>query len=113
MKIGLSIPSRGPLANLASIRALAEKADALDFAHLAVPDHILVPRSIDSDYPYSETGEFPGAAGGDTLEQFTLLAFLAAATVKPQLLSSVAVVPHRGAVHTAKIIATIDVLSRL
>jgi probable F420-dependent oxidoreductase len=111
MHIGLSIPSRGPLASVAAIRRFALRADELGLAHLAVPDHILVPRSIDSDYPYSENGDFPGAGGGDCMEQLTLLAYLAAITTTPRLLTSVAVVPHRGAVHTAKIISTIDVLS--
>jgi probable F420-dependent oxidoreductase len=111
MDIGISIPARGPLASEACIRGLAQGAERLDFRHLAVPDHILVPRSIDSTYPYSAGGEFPGAASGDSLEQFTLLAWLAAINTTAKLVTSVAVVPHRGAVHTAKIVSTIDVLS--
>ena len=65
MDIGISIPARGPLASEACIRGLAQGAERLAFRHLAVPDHILVPRSIDSTYPYSAGGEFPGAASGD------------------------------------------------
>ncbi len=111
MEIGLSIPARGPMATAECIRGLAEGAERLGFGHLAVPDHILVPRTIDSTYPYSASGEFPGASGGDSLEQFTLLAWLAALNATARLVTSVAVVPHRGAVHTAKIVATIDMLS--
>jgi len=111
MDIGISIPARGPMANAECIRGLAEGAERLGYRHLAVPDHIVVPRRIASIYPYSASGEFPGASGGDALEQLTLLAWLAAATRTVKLLTSVAVVPHRGAVHTAKIVSTIDVLS--
>ena len=111
MRIGLSIPARGPLSNAADIRAIAERAEQLNYDILAVPDHIVVPRSIDSDYPYSANGEFPGSATGDCLEQFTVLAWLAALTSTARLLTSVTVVPHRGAVHTAKILSTIDVMS--
>ncbi len=111
MRIGFSIPARGPLANTADIRALAEQGEAMGFDHLAVPDHIVVPKAIDSDYPYTATGEFPGSATGDALDQFTVMAFLAAITRRMRLLSSVTVVPHRGAVQTAKILSTLDVMS--
>lgn len=109
--IGITIPARGPLANKPCVKAIAEHAEALGFTLLAVPDHIVVPRAIASTYPYSESGEFPGASSGDCLDQFVLLAWLGAITTRPRLLSSVAVIPHRGAVQTAKMIATIDMLS--
>ena len=111
MDIGISIPPRGPLSSAGSIRALAQNAERLGFNHLAVPDHIVVPRRIESTYPYNETGDWPGASDGDSLEQLTLLAWLAAITSDVKLVTSVAVVPHRGAMHTAKIAATIDALS--
>ena len=111
MEFGLAIPTRGPLADRASIEAIATRAEALGFSWLAVPDHLIVPRAIDSRYPYSDTGAFPGSATGECLEQFTLLAFLAAITARARLLTSVTVVPHRGAIETAKLVSTIDNLS--
>lgn len=111
MEYGLAIPTRGPLATRESIRAIATRAETLGFSWLAVSDHLIVPRAIDSRYPYSETGAFPGASTGECLEQFTLLAFLAAITTAPRLLTSVTVAPHRGAIETAKLISTIDNLS--
>ena len=111
MDFGLTIPSRGPLANRECVQAMAQRAEALGFAHLAVPDHIVVPRAIGSRYPYAASGAFPGSATGDCFDQFTLLAFLAGIAPRSRLISSVAVVPHRGAVLTAKILATLDVLS--
>ncbi len=111
MDIGLTIPTRGPLATPESVEAFARHAQDLGFAHLAVPDHVVVPRSIASRYPYSASGEFPGAVSGACFDQFTLLAFVAAINTTARLLTSVTVIPHRGAVHTAKIVSTIDVLS--
>ena len=111
MEFGLAIPTRGPLADRASIEAIATRAEALGFSWLAVPDHLIVPRAIDSRYPYSDTGAFPGSESGECLEQFTLLAFLAAITTRARLLTSVTVVPHRGAIETAKLVSTIDNLS--
>jgi probable F420-dependent oxidoreductase len=112
MDVGLTIPTRGPLATPQAVEALARRAGELHYAHLAVPDHVVVPRSIDSRYPYSASGEFPGAASGACFDQFTLLAYVAAINTTARLLTSVTVIPHRGAVHTAKTVSTIDVLSQ-
>ncbi|MEM9626569.1 MAG: LLM class F420-dependent oxidoreductase [Pseudomonadota bacterium] len=111
MKIGLTLPMRGPLANPDDIRTLVERGEALGFDHLGVNDHIIVPKVIDSRYPYSATGAFPGSALGECLDLFSLLAYVAAISTKLRLVTAIAVVPHRGAVHTAKIVSTIDVLS--
>jgi probable F420-dependent oxidoreductase len=111
MDVGLVIPTRGPLATPDTIKTLARRAEELGYAHFSTSDHLVVPRSIDSRYPYSASGDWAGAAGGDCLDLLTLLAYLAALTSRPRLVTGVAVVPYRGAVHTAKIAATIDVLS--
>lgn len=111
MEFGFTIPTRGPLATPDAVAAFARAAAELGFTHLAVPDHVIVPRSIDSRYPYSASGEFPGATSGACFDQFTLLAFVAAINETARLLTSVTVIPHRGAVQTAKIVSTIDVLS--
>jgi probable F420-dependent oxidoreductase len=111
MDVGFTLPTRGPLATPECVEAFARRADELGFTHLAVPDHVVVPRRIDSRYPYSASGEFPGAASGACFDQFSLLAYVAAINSTARLLTSVTVIPHRGAVQTAKIVSTIDVLS--
>jgi probable F420-dependent oxidoreductase len=90
---------------------LARRAEELGYAHFSTSDHLVVPRTIGSRYPYSASGTWPGAASGDCFDLLTLLAWLAALTTTARLITAVAVVPYRGAVHTAKIAATIDVLS--
>ena len=67
MEYGLGIPTRGPLANRASIETIATRAEVLGFSWLAVPDHLIVPRAIDSRYPYSDSGAFPGSESGECL----------------------------------------------
>ncbi len=109
MEFGIGVTTRGPRATPDELVAMARHAEALGFGYMSVSDHIVIPRSIDSRYPYSESGAFGG--GEECLEQLTLIAFLAAATSRIRLLTSVMVLPHRNPVHTAKILATIDVLS--
>ena len=109
MRIGMGIPETGSQATGASLEAWVGRAEALGFSHFAVSDHIVIPSTIASPYPYSETGEVSG--WGESVEQFTYLAYLAAITETAQLVASVTVIPLRGAMHIAKTVATIDVLS--
>lgn len=111
MEYGFSIPARGPLADTGSITAMAQRGEQLGFTYLAIPDHIVIPRSIASTYPYTQSGKMAGADSGECMEQLALLAFLAGITKRARLLTSVLVVPHRAPVFTAKALATIDVLS--
>ncbi len=112
MEYGFNIPTRGPLAKPDDIVALAQRGEQLGFSYILVPDHIVIPRDIESRYPYTQTGALPGSAYGECLEQLSVMAYLAAATSKIRLLTSVMVVPHRNPVLAAKILATIDVLSK-
>ena len=111
MEFGFGIPTRGPLATRENIQTLAQQGEEAGYDILLVSDHVIIPRDIDSRYPYSETGEFAGGSSGECLEQLALLSFLAATTSRAKLLTSVMVLPHRNPVLTAKELATIDVLS--
>lgn len=111
MDFGFNMPSRGPQATRDGIFTIARRAEQLGYNYLAVTDHIVVPRDIASRYPYSQDGEFPGKDAGEYVDPLSLMAFLAAATEDVRLLTSVMVVPYRPAVLTAKMLATIDVMS--
>ncbi len=111
MDFGFAWFTRGPLANAAGLRALAERGEALGYAYMVVPDHVVIPTEIDSTYPYSADGSFPGSGLGECMDVLTAIAYASAATSRLRMLTSVMVVPHRPPVLTAKIIATIDQLS--
>lgn len=64
MKFAFSITGRGPLTASDAISAMARRAEELDFDLVMAPDHIVVPKNIDSIYPYTEGGEFPGGVTG-------------------------------------------------
>jgi probable F420-dependent oxidoreductase len=112
MDFGLNLVTRGITGGADGLLAVARKAEAAGFGHVTANDHVVVPNSITSRYPYTATGEWPGARGGECLEQLTVLGFFAAATSRIRLVTSVMVVPQRPAVLAAKALTTIDVLSR-
>ncbi|HTI82185.1 MAG TPA: TIGR03619 family F420-dependent LLM class oxidoreductase [Acetobacteraceae bacterium] len=112
MQIGCSAPTSGPLIAPDSLVRIATEAEMLGFDYVTVSDHVMMPKSVVSRYPYSESGEFPSGAGAARLEQLATAAFIAAATSKLGIVTSVMVVPHRPAVLTAKMLATIDYLSK-
>ncbi len=111
MQFGFSLPTRGPLTTPENLATLVERAEEFGFDIVSVSDHVVIPRAIDSRYPYNATGEWSGDASGACLEQLSLLTFVAARTRRLKLLTSVMVLPQRPAVLTAKMLASLDVLS--
>jgi probable F420-dependent oxidoreductase len=111
MQFGFGAPVSGPLSGPRDLARIVSTGEALGYDYCTISDHVMIPRDMEAKYPYSDTGEFPGRAGGDRHEQLTCVAFVAAKTEKLRLVTSVTVVPHRPPVLTAKIIATIDALS--
>ena len=117
MHFAFEAPVTGPLANPDDLVTLVSQGEALGFDMIHAGDHIVIPGQIKAPYPYTQSGVFTGSwtlEPGAThfLEQLTTLMFLAAHSSKIRLLAAVMVVPYRSPVHTAKIIATIDILSR-
>jgi probable F420-dependent oxidoreductase len=111
MKFGLSTLTRGVFSTRESYRAVAVAAERAGFDFLSVSDHVVVPANLKSRYPYAASGVFSAAEHGYCLDQLATMAFLAGCTERLRLLASVMVVPHRPAMLTAKMLATIDVLS--
>ena len=111
MKFGFSPPISGPLSSPENLARIAAEGEAMGYDYASLSDHVVIPKSINARYPYSETGEFPSRSRGERYEQLTALAYVAGKTSRLRLVTSVTVVPHRPAVLLAKMLATIDVLS--
>ncbi len=112
MEFGFALPGRGPLAHPGVVLKMADRAESLRYASLFVTDHVVLPASTaKSVYPYSPTGTFPGGAQQDYLEPLVMLAWLAHATKRIRLGTSVLVVPYRNPLVVAKMLATVDLLS--
>ena len=112
MKFGVGLPNRGAGASPENLALVAKKAEELGFDSAFVGDHVVIPDSFISEYPYSATGEFTGLASGEWLDQLTVLTYVGALTGRIRLGTGVLILPHRNAVVTAKMLATMDVLSK-
>ena len=111
MRFGFYLPNSGPTARPEPLAAIARKGDELGFYCMVAGDHILVPREVNSPYPYTADGRFHGGDAAEYLEQLTLLTYLAGITSNIRLVPSVMIVPYRNPLLAAKILATLDVLS--
>jgi probable F420-dependent oxidoreductase len=111
MQIGFNLPVSGPMAAADVMANIAKLGESLGFDYLTLTDHIALPDTTAPGYPYSTTGAFYTPDPGHRVEQLTTAAWIAAKTSKIRLVLAVMVVPHRPAVVTSKMLATIDVLS--
>src|SRR5262245_56084920 len=109
MRYGFYLPTRGPTATREAILALAREGERLGLHSAMIADHIVFPVESNSPYPYTLDHKHPG--GGDALETFSILGVVAGATEKLRLVTSVLVLPYRNPVLTAKMVASLDVLS--
>ena len=109
MRYGFYLPTRGASATREGILRLAREGERLGLHSAMVADHIVFPVASESEYPYTLDRKHPG--GGDALETLAILGVVAGATEKLRLVTSVLVLPYRNPVLTAKMVATLDVLS--
>lgn len=112
MQFGLHLGIRGPAADPDSLKVIAAEAEVLGFTHLGFSDHVVIAEDVNSPYPYTKTGRWFAEDSGECLEQITTLGYVAAATSRIRLLTSVMVLPHRPPVLAAKMLNTVDVLSK-
>src|SRR5271156_3900444 len=109
MRYGFYLPTRGPTATRGGILALAREGERLGLHSAMVADHIVLPVESQSTYPYTLDGKHPSV--GDALEIFSIRGVVAGATERLGLVTSVLVLPYRNPVLTAKMVASLDVLS--
>lgn len=115
MRYGIALPSYGPLASPDNLLRLARRAEELGADSVWVSDHVIAPERVESIYPYDRSENASPAALGrleHIYDALTALAFVAGATSRVRLGVSVYVVPIRNPILTAKIVASLDDLSK-
>ena len=111
MRIGAKVPNSGPLPADRGIAPMAAELEAAGFESLWVSDHIVMPRHIESRYPFAADGKATWPSDTPYFDAMIALAVIATATRHAVLGTAVLVLPLRHPVELAKQAASIDVLS--
>jgi probable F420-dependent oxidoreductase len=109
MNFGLHLPASSSGVTSADLVRFVQRAESLGFYCITVADHVIIPKNITVAYPYTIDGKYPGT--GYHLETLTTMSFLAGATERIRFVTSVMIAPYRNPVITAKMLASLDVLS--
>ncbi len=121
MKFGVVLFNKGPLANGANLAAMAQRAEALGYEHVAVTEHLVIPKREGEQDQYrsvkpsqqglSQTERKGWEALRNYHEPLLTLMYLAGCTTSIRVGTSVMILPYRNPLVTAKMLSTLDVLS--
>jgi probable F420-dependent oxidoreductase len=111
MKFGITIPNSGHLATRSDLRVVAQRVEELGFDSVWVTDHVLLPLENESVYPYSADGRVTWDTSIDWLDCFVALTWVAAATSRVGLGTSVLILPMRPTLLVANLAASLNHLA--
>ncbi len=117
MKYGVHLGGGAALRTPGAARQIGQLAEELGYDGILTGDHITIPKSISSTYPYHKLAEQQGYnpyavfTTIDWLDAFTVLGLLVPVTEKVRLGPSVIIVPYRHPLEMARMIASLDVAS--
>lgn len=112
IRLGAFIPPWGAAAGPDDFDTAARAVERLGYDSIWVGDHAVFPRTVESTYPYNESGRSPFDPDQPLFEPLTLLAYLAARTERIALGISVLVLPMRHPALVGKMLANLQSLSR-
>lgn len=110
MHVGLAFASSISLDGPSALE-LCRVAEAVGFESVWGGEHVVMPDSIASRYPYTPDGKVPVAGETPIPDPLIWLAFAAAAAPTLRLGTCILIVPQRNPLLLAKELATLDVLS--
>jgi probable F420-dependent oxidoreductase len=110
MKFGLAFASSIAIDHQASME-ICRRAEAAGFESLWGGEHVILPSTIESSYPYTEDGKIPAQPDTPIPDPLIWLAFAAAAAPTMRLGTCILIVPQRNPLILAKELATLDQLS--
>jgi probable F420-dependent oxidoreductase len=112
LRIGAKLPNSGPLPVERGLPELARALEGAGFDSVWVSDHVVLPSTIESCYPFAADGRATWPTDTPYFDALISLALAAAVTERVGLGIAVLVLPLRHPVVAAKQLATIDVASR-
>jgi probable F420-dependent oxidoreductase len=110
MKVGLAFASSIAIDGTQALE-LCKAAEECGFESVWGGEHVVLPDSIHSKYPYTKDGKIPAEPDTPIPDPLIWLAFAAAAAPTLRLGTCILIVPQRNPLILAKELATLDVLS--
>ncbi len=110
MKFGLAFGSSIGVEGDTALE-ICRRAEAVGFESVWGGEHVIMPTSIESPYPYSSDGKVPAVPETPIPDPLIWLAFVAATAPTLRLGTCILIVPQRNPLVLAKEIATLDRLS--
>ena len=89
-----------------------QRAEALGYESVWTAEHVVIPMSYASVYPYNPDGKLPFKPDAPIIDPLVALTFIAAATTRLRLGTGVNILPQASPLYLAKWASSIDHLSR-
>jgi probable F420-dependent oxidoreductase len=111
MHIGLLFANGARAAEPDHAATLAVAAEAAGYESLWTAQHVVLPVSYESRYPYAESGTLPGSTSLALPDPLVWLAWVGALTSRIRLATGVFILPQQHPLVVAKQVATLDRLT--
>jgi probable F420-dependent oxidoreductase len=112
VELGVMLPTVGPLGDRDTLIRIARTAEDAGLTSVWIPDHVVIPASRESVYPYPQSkteGAF--VPGVQWLDPIAAMGVIAGATDRIRIGTAVLILPLRRALVLANEIASLDRLS--
>lgn len=112
MKFGIVPINLGEFTDPEVLTAFVQKAEALGYESVWTAEHVIIPKTYESVYPYSPSGKLAFKADASIVDPLVALTFIASATTRLRLGTGVNILPQMNPLYLAKWASSIDHLSR-
>ncbi len=110
MQFGI-IPINIGLSGLEEIVTVARLAESVGVESVWTAEHVIIPTRIQSDYPYTDSGEMPVDTTADFFDPLVTLGAVAASTSTLKLGTGINILPQANPLLLAKQAASLDALA--
>jgi probable F420-dependent oxidoreductase len=112
MKFGIVPINLGEFTDPEVMTAFVQKAEALGYESVWTAEHVIIPKTYTSVYPYNPSGKVPFKADAPIVDPLVALTFIASATSRLRLGTGVNIVSQMNPLYLAKWASSIDHLSQ-
>ncbi|MEW6300211.1 MAG: LLM class F420-dependent oxidoreductase [Thermodesulfobacteriota bacterium] len=112
MKFGIVPINLQEFTNPELLIPFVQRAEALGYESVWTAEHVIIPKTYTSVYPYSPSGKLPFPPDAAIIDPLVALTFIAAATTRLRLGTGVNILPQTNPLYLAKWASSLDHLSR-